>query len=160
MLAAIARPTAVEAAIEKPDVAFNAGQRMIAATVIVSLPLGATEPIFEAPLIAIPGPGQGSDLWTVIWTLVPGPGIISATFNKEHGITFSMEEPFPPNLRIKESFQVPDHPDQWQTTFQNNVISAHSLRYFIHVELVRATDRQRLFFRHDPTIVVTQDPIG
>lgn len=158
MLATIARPTAVEATTEEPTVTYNAVQRQIAATVIASFLLGEVEPTFdfEAPLIAIPGPGKGSDIWTVTWTLEPGPGVVSAIFDKENGISIPQ---VPSRLRIRESFRVPDQPSQWQVTFQNNVISANSFNYVIKGDVKGADDRW-LPFSHDPTIVVTQDPIG
>jgi hypothetical protein len=160
MLATIARPTAVAAAIEEPTVTFNAIQRQSTATVIVFLPPGQEKVFFEDPLIAIPGPSQQSDLWTVIWTLVPGPGITSVFFSTDKaGIEIPQEE-LPPRLQIMESSPVLGEPSQWQVTFRNNVISANSFNYAINAEAIPDDARQLKPIRHDPTIVVTQDPIG
>ena len=176
MAATIARPNSVQPATDGPStdgpsITYDVVGKKIWAMVIVSHAEGAENAAVAAPVIALPGPF--GEKWAVIWTLKLGPGVAKATFSKEAGIIVpSAQKPsLPLGISILDSQRLPDTV-RWQVTFKNEVLAVSQLNCDIAVEWFpptassRAGDSPlprvapRVVVVHDPTIVVTQDPIG
>lgn len=145
--------TTVQETTAEPTVTYDSVSKMIWAGVIVN----ATN--IAPPVVAIPGP-VGAE-WTVIWTLVPGTGIASAVFLPEAtGITLSPSAIEPPPLVVLESLPVPNEPNQWLVRFRNDAQGSSSFEYHITYQPTLSGDLQpQARVTHDPTIVVTTEPI-
>jgi len=135
-----------------PTVTYDTERMIITLSVIVTLAEGAKEVTITAAPVTIP-----KDAWTLIWDLVVDtPGLV-ANF-ADHGIV--LLPPLPPKVTVVEGPSSVS-PSRWTATFQNEVLNTNAFSYDIAVDwshgatevLVRTTV-------HDPTIVVTKDPIG
>ena len=170
MIATIARPTTVQAAIDEPatdapSVTYDLVNRKAWARVIVTHAEGAANAEIAAPPISAPKHG----VWIVAWTLVPGPGVHSATFRNqpnEKGITVPATLntlAVPPGVNAVESKPVTDEPTKWRVTFKNEVSGVNWFSYGIavdwHSQQPLPGVAPRTLTVHDPTIVVATDPI-
>jgi len=164
--AARIQPAAILETTLEPSVTYDAKNQQIHATVIVSLPQGAGDLVYQTPLIGVPGPGDLGNAWTVFWKVLPGEGLTSVTFEAGDGIVVPASgTSLPPNVHASDS-QMGSSLDEWQITIANTVTGTNSFNYDItcvgipsgpsaEVGLKRFTTTT-----HDPTIVVTKDPIG
>jgi hypothetical protein len=97
----------------------------------------------------------------VVWKLVPRGDLSSADFDTD-GIVFpSTTPPMPPNVSSSNSALVEGAQDQWTVTIENWVTDVNSFHYDISVQApIPGSPKPFLKTVHDPTIVVTLDPIG
>jgi hypothetical protein len=148
-----------------PTVTYDAGNQTIAATVIVSLPSGAEDLVYDTPLIGIPGPGELGPRWTVFWNLQLGDGLSSVSFPESDGIVVpATGTTLPPHVTVTpSSSHMGSSSTQWQVTIENTVTGANSFNYDITAIGIPVQVSTLASFKtttHDPTIVVTKDPIG
>jgi len=146
-----------------PTVTYDSTNQTIAATVIVSLPSGAEDLVYDTPLIGIPGPGELGPRWTVFWNLQLGDGLSSVSFPASDGIVVpATGTTLPPHVTPSGS-QMGASSTQWQVTIENTVTGANSFNYDITAvgtPVQVSTLASFTTTTHDPTIVVTKDPIG
>ena len=93
--------------------------------------------------------------WLVVWTLIAGAGVDSVAFNESHGICIQTVDKVIP---MSQGLVDPSSPTQWKTLILNNVTETVLVKYSIIGTASVGSDRHDVIF-HDPTIVVTQDPI-
>jgi hypothetical protein len=146
-----------------PTVTYDHLGKLITATVIVRLDTITDELVVQAPLVAIPKGGE-SLRWTVLWTIQPDATLQSASFYSAiEGVEIQGQN-IPPGVILLMSgpgqSQDPLFPDQWQVTIENDVAGPNSFRYTLSVTGTPIGTAQPRFKKHDPTIVVTPDPIG
>ncbi|HEY0514052.1 MAG TPA: hypothetical protein VGH73_19245 [Thermoanaerobaculia bacterium] len=125
------------------------------------------DPIFEAPMIAIPGSISSSAGCDVIWTLVDGINAFTnldfSNTTEQQGIVIpSAKHPqIPDGVGILASSVDPstDPPasNQWRVRIQNQVSEIGSFAYTIAI--LYDLGNGPLSAGHDPTIVVTPEPI-
>jgi hypothetical protein len=141
-----------------PTATYDAVNKQISATVIVSYPsLESENATFDTPMIAIPS-SVGEEVWTVTWTLVCGANVQLATFKPEKGID-TPENP-PIGIADLQSRPVPEQADQWQVSLGNHVEdAANAFKYYINADVKKAGESSSKPFHHDPTIAVVTDPI-
>lgn len=161
MLANVDQLAPRPATAELPTVSYDADRKEIRVTLICSMTEDngcKTQP----PMIALPG----VDVWTVIWTLVPGPGVTSATFAEVRGIDCPWPQGthLPEKVDIQFSEREPEPATsqwKWEVLFTTSKdLDAAVFHYGINAYFNRANgSRGRILVQHDPTIVVTKDPI-
>lgn len=137
-----------------PTVTYDPVNRKICATVMASW--DAIEGfIVQAPIIAIP---KGGELfhWTVLWTLQSDGTLDSLSFE---GIEVPMGgTTMPAGVGLLTSGQGPDS-NQWQIAIDNRAESASPFNYTLSLTGTPAGTTQPRVKKHDPTIVVTLDPM-
>jgi hypothetical protein len=134
-----------------PKVIYDPVNMTITATVIVSLPPGAGDITITTAPITIP-----KDTWTLFWDLVVDTPEINAWF-ADPGIIFL--PPLPPKVTVIE--QPSGGPVRWTAVLKNEVVGVNAFNYDIAVAW--STNVSEVLAHttvHDPTIVVTKDPIG
>ncbi len=174
MLAAMEKPMAAKRTAVTPacgllpTVTYDYANQRITATVIVGWDAATKELVVHAPLIAIPKGGKPSP-WTLLWKVLPDPTTVSkASFRSA---TEGVEIPedyngpnLPPKVTISRLEPVPSPdaqpPKHWTATIANTVRSSNSFHYILSVKGTPLGTTQAMFKRHDPTIVVTPDPMG
>jgi hypothetical protein len=161
MLATLERPTTQQLDTTlAPSVIYDSVNHKIHATVIVSQS-SPNNLKFDAPIIGIPGSGSPelTATWDVIWTVVPGSGLDSVNFYGQ-GILIPADGSDLPAGVIKPipTAPVPDRPDQWTATITHHVGDVNSFGYTMFVQGNGGGKTISDF--HDPTIVVTLDPMG
>ncbi len=174
MLETVSQPSTMqlfcaEPPISVPTATYDVGSHTIQAFAIVTHRAGEAHPRFHPPLIAIPGPNPEVDGDTVEWIvnfiLVPGDGVVSAAFldsSENKGITVpsSLKPVKPGRVEVLASSPVFTDEAQWIVKIQNGVVSPNSLNYDVSLSVATADGGELTLIQHDPTIVVTQDPIG
>ncbi len=148
--------------ITEPTVTYDAKNQVVSATVIVSLPPDLTDLVYAAPLIGVPGPGELGPTWTVLWNLIAGEGLSSVFFPSSDGIVLpSPGTSLPPNVQNLES-HLGSVDTQWIVVLRNTVTDVNMLNYDITATgaSFAITPLSFTTTTHDPTIVVTKDPIG
>lgn len=134
-----------------PKVIYDPVNMTITATVIVSLPPGAGDITITTAPITIP-----KDTWTLFWDLVVDtPGIV-AQF-ADPGIIFL--PPLPPKVTVVK--EPSGDATRWTAELRNEVLGVNAFNYDIAVSWspINAAVVATVTV-HDPTIVVTKDPIG
>jgi hypothetical protein len=146
----LSQPVPLTAATD-PIVIYDPVNKTITATVVVSLPPGAEDITIETAPIAVP---QGT--WTLYWDrVVDTPGLF-AVFNEKKGIVFL--PPLPPKVTVLE--EPSGTAVRWTARLSNEVITVNEFSYDIGIDwAVSVTDVIARTTVHDPTIVVTKDPI-
>jgi hypothetical protein len=133
-----------------PTVTYDKELREIVATVIVSASVAGL--IVQAPVIAIPGSGDGTALtWNVFWNVQPDNSLRAAGLE-------SIPTPEVPSGNGIVLSNVGPTPKGWEITFENQAIASSVLRYSMHL-IGTTLDGHPVRTFHDPTIVITQDPI-
>lgn len=132
-----------------PGVTYDEERAVIVATVFASLPPSAQEPLITAPVIAIPRTPSDAQHWTLFWVLMHDQTIDSASFG-DNGIAFSGSMAV--GVTMTDPVQV--SPTQWSVEIVNQAKLLSAFSYTIEVT---ATGRT---ITHDPTIVVTPEPMG
>jgi hypothetical protein len=143
-----------------PTVTYDHQDKLITATVIVAWDAVEGDLVVHAPLIAIPKGGE-SLLWKVLWEVLPDATTLqSAGFDSTSaGVEIpaqNTEMPLGVSLRTLGPGLTPD---QFQATIENGVASDSSLSYTLFLQGTRIGEIQPSFKKHDPTIVVTLDPM-
>ncbi len=124
---------------------------------------------FDVPTITLPGSGSDSipSYCTVIWTLEAGENVTSVSFTGQ-GMELPAvgHPPLPAGVSILESQGVDGAPNQWKTCFKNRIHGPNEpFAYTISINAAFNPGPSANFslgpgpFSHDPTIVVTLDPI-
>ena len=137
-----------------PMVVHNKPGLVITANVIVSLNPDGQDITVEAAPMALP---QGS--WKVRWELmvVPSPGF-RAWFH-QHGIVIDAAD-LPANVTLDASASE-DTKEHCVRLIGNSVKGANQFSYLIVVGWSKAGNSDSMIKKiHDPTIAVTQDPVG
>lgn len=145
-----------------PTVTYDLKEKLITATVIVSWDSVLGDLVVQAPIISIPGPGTTGEpsIWTVLWEAKPDPATLSSASFDSQGIlipALNTSMPFGVSLL---SLEPVSSPDGIEVTLENDVTSDGSLNYTVSVTGTRIGEGQPRYKQHDPTIVVTQEPIG
>ena len=152
-------PLVTDTKTELPTVSYDAKNREIKVTLICSARIGGYK--IHCPMIALPGP-VGSE-WTVIWTLVADSGVSSATFNEGWIIApWAFGEPLPDGVQRLDSGPVPEKESQWRMVFKNEITGSGLgvFHYDVKAELTdQSNGKSQAVYDHDPTIVVSKDPI-
>jgi hypothetical protein len=146
--------------ITLPTVTYDPAKSLITAYLIVSACTSDSSGLcVQAPLIAIPGSGISgtASSWSVLWIVVPDASLSSASFDSK-----KVQVPLsgaPTGVGV--TIPIPDlNPDQWQVAIQNSVPSAASIQYRVFVTGYVSDPKSMLATHHDPTIVVTMEPMG
>ena len=132
-----------------PSVSYNRNAKEIRINLICTIENGQKK-IYSPPSL-IPQTND-SFSWTVIWTLVPGEGVNSATFRNLH-----LGDNLPAGCEAMVA-QVSKEDCEWKVWCKNNVMDFCSCGYNIEATFVPKKGR-RVKVKHDPTIVVSKDPI-
>jgi hypothetical protein len=144
---------------QSPSVSFDVSQKTIAANVIVSKP--ATDLIFDAPIFGVPGSGSSGVpvTWTVTWTVVAGDGLDSVSFTSPGIVIPATGSSLPDGVSGPvDTNSVADNPAQWQAAITQAVTDVNAFNYTLIVEA--DSEGTKVPGSHDPTIVVTLDPMG
>jgi hypothetical protein len=144
-----------------PSVTYDVSQKKISVTVIVSKPSGSTDLTFDAPIFGVPGSGSSgvSATWTVTWTVVPGDGLDSVSFNSPGIVIPAAGSSLPDRVSDPvDTEAVPESSDQWQATIVQQVTDVNAFSYTLSV--TGDIGGTLILDSHDPTIVVTLDPMG
>lgn len=142
-----------------PTVTYDPVNRKICATVMASW--NAIDGfIVQAPIIAIP---KGGELfhWTVLWTIQSDGTLDSLSFSSPfEGIEVpTRDTTMPAGVGLLTSGQGPGS-NQWQIAIDNRADSASPFNYTISLTGTPAAGTaQPQVKKHDPTIVVTLDPM-
>ncbi len=141
-----------------PSVIYDPVHQVITATVIVGFDATTSNLVVHAPPIAIPK-GVESSSWTVLWNVVPDATLQSASFlSTSEGVEIPGQN-LPPEVTLT-TLGEGQSLDQWQATFVNAVTGPNSFNYILLVKGTPLGSTLAMFKRHDPTIVVTPDPMG
>ncbi|HEX3128177.1 MAG TPA: hypothetical protein VH394_12680 [Thermoanaerobaculia bacterium] len=148
----------------EPTAIFDREGRLITAEVIVSWDSIEDKLIVQAPIIDIPGPGTEDEPspWTVLWKLMPDCSTIQlATFNSSsQGVIIpGPTSVLPLGVSLLES-EPGETPDQWRVLIENKARSLSSFNYDLAITGTLISADIKHHRDHDPTIVVTPDPIG
>jgi hypothetical protein len=151
-----------------PQVVYHYDSGLIEATVIVSLVLPPSPPPLSdpellglkvyAPVIAVPAK-DASVQWTIVWELVGDKGVKDVQFCGS-GIDHDPAD-LPHRVRHFKAKCVESCPDKWQAEIRHDVEELNYFPYMITFEVI--PERGNPFnyqYKHDPTIVVCQDPVG
>lgn len=115
----------------------------------------------QAPMIAVPQSAPASPPWTVLWKAVPGSGLSSAFFDVGKG---KAQVPAPDNKPPSVTIDLPTTElasNQFAVTIRNLNQTAASFTYLVHVcGQPNGPTKSLLTRKHDPTIVVTMEPMG
>jgi hypothetical protein len=150
MQATLSQPATLTAATE-PTVTYDPVRMTITATVIVSLEPDRSEITITAAPITIP-----KDTWTLFWDLVVDTPGLTAEFAKP-GIVFL--PPLPPKVKILK--EPGGDALRWTAEIGNEVVNVNTFSYDIAVSWsLSNAEVTGTITVHDPTIVVTKDPIG
>ena len=146
-----------------PTVTYDPVNQVITATVIVGFDTTTSSLVVHAPLIAVPK-GVESSSWTALWNVAPDATLQSASFRStSEGVEIPGQN-LPPEVTLLALGPVPSpspqSPDQWQATFGNAVTGPNSFNYILSVKGTPLGSTLAMCKRHDPTIVVTPDPMG
>lgn len=143
---------------------------IIRAPVFVLPPIaGDNKLIFLAPPITIPGTGSPSipANCVVIWELEYDPQVFASLGFQSNGVAPPQIDCLPEGLTIRESelLYAEGLPTRWRMEVVNGVSGLQSFKYFLNVEgilnnLIQSQTPIPVTGHHDPTIVVTQEPIG
>lgn len=140
-----------------PTVTYNLEEKLITATVIISLNSVTGVPENLVPILAIP---KSSDPWTVLWTIQYDPAVFQAASFQSASQGVQVEA-MPAGVRLLMSGPVPSpdpaSPDQWKITIENEATTKTLLSYKLFTKHTRGNQTTSMF--HDPTIVVTLDPM-
>jgi hypothetical protein len=142
----------------------------IEAPVIVSLATDGTVS-FEVPTITLPGSGSTSmpSYCNVIWTLMDGGAAFTSLSFTGQGMEIPAvtHPPLPVGVSILESEGLEGTPSKWKTCFKNRIQETDEC-VFSYTISIQATPKPSANFNprsgpvlvsHDPTIVVTMEPI-
>ncbi len=149
MQATLTQP-ATTTAVES-TVTYDTENMTITATVVVTLAPEASDITITTAPITIP-----KDTWTLFWDLVVDTPGLSAEFANP-GIVFL--PPLPPKVTV---IQEPSGTaTRWTAVLKNEVVGVNSFNYDIGIDwsFGEFAVIEHLTV-HDPTIVVTKDPIG
>ncbi len=138
---------------QEPTVTYDPANHTITSTVIVAVPPSESGITVTTAPLAIP---HGS--WTLFWDLmVATTPELHAEFG-DPGITFPLES-LPPNITVES--QPSGDATQVSAKIRNHVTTTNSFNYDVNVSWsLGESDVVVKHTVHDPTIVVTQDPIG
>jgi hypothetical protein len=119
--------------------------------VLVIVSLSDSELSFQAPPINIPGPGQGRSpwAWTLVWTFMADDSL------REPLNFIGVDIPHLPGEITSEPVKLGPGPNQLQKTISINAMLPRTT--FKYNVLASIGTQPRVM--HDPTIVVTPDPI-
>jgi hypothetical protein len=160
--ATMERTTTEPACGEYPSVTYDQASSRITATLVVSLPAGSEEPSVEAPMIALPATKVGASPWMLVWRLHPDPAsVVSAHFEPTKGVQLpgaGCSTPLGVEVGLSERGPQEDH---WHVAIENHASSTSEFKYDVSVcaHPIFATIGPIQVTVHDPTIVVTPDPI-
>jgi hypothetical protein len=142
----------IEETVSDPTVTYDTERMTITLSVIVSLAEGAKDVTIMAAPVTIP-----KDTWTLIWNLVVDtPGLVADFANP--GIV--LLPPLPPKVTVVAGPSAVSS-TRWTATFKNEVLTTNTFSYDIAIDWsYGATKVLGQTTIHDPTIVVTKDPIG
>jgi hypothetical protein len=134
------------------------GGSIIQATLTVSFS-PATGIAVQASDITLGGTGviPNNATWLVVWTVEPGSGVDSVSFNETDGISIQIQPG--DGVTILSQSPVGDPPQtQWKAEISNQVTQSVILGYFVHGTAIAGSDHHEVIV-HDPTIAVVKDPI-
>jgi len=161
-------PTLTESTTADPvtvqDPVFDLANKEITAEVLVSLidaPPGLS--IQVSPGIFIPGSGAPDkpSIWTMIWNVKCDATLESASFeNRSQGI--AIPGGLPPGIAILTSGPsvLGSLPGQWTITFENSLTTQPPQTFNYDILIQAQSNGTKQLRKHDPTIVVTKDPMG
>jgi hypothetical protein len=151
--------TLSQVAAPEPTVTYEKAT-IIEATVVVYPPAPVdSKPIFEAPLIAIPGSGSPSipAHSVLIWTLVDGSNAFKTLEFSNPGFKGGQ---LPPGVTLWGPGVLDVAPKQRLVLVENQVSEPRQFDYTIEINYSYSSSPQELLqTSHDPTIVVTTEPI-
>jgi hypothetical protein len=145
-----------------PAVTYDQEHFQITAYLIVSACTSDPDGLsVQAPMIAVPQSAPDSPPWTVLWKVVPGSGLISASFDPDLGKAQIPDPDSKPNS-VTIDLLITSDPNQFAIKLLNLDTTAASFKYLVHV-CGTASDSNNITHlkkTHDPTIVVTMEPMG
>jgi hypothetical protein len=151
----------VEQGIADPTVIYDSKAMTITSSVIVTLAEGAKDVTIMAAPVTVP-----RDTWTLIWNLVVDTPGLTAVFA---GPGIILLPPLPPKVAVVE-WPSAVTPTRSTATLGNAVLGTNAFNYDIAVDWSFSVSPSMGTFPlepltvqttvHDPTIVVTKDPIG
>lgn len=152
-----------------PAVTYEPLSKLISATIVVAYDSVEDTLVVQAPIIALPKGGD-SVIWTLTWTVLHDDTLQSASFTSaSQGIEIPAQNTvMPPGFSVLTSEPLPTEdpqpPNQWQVRFFNGAASATAFSYTIYATGATGSANgpspaKQLSTQHDPTIVVTLDPM-
>ena len=146
-----------------PSVTYNllSEPKSINVTVIVSRSSDPDHPLhFDAPAFCVPGSGSPdiAVTWNVIWTVLPGSGLDSVKFIDVGLQTPALDSHLPDGVNPISPLPVEGNEDMMQALINHTVLSVNSFNYRMFVKGQQGDTIMP--DSHDPTIVVTLDPMG
>jgi hypothetical protein len=152
------QPTTIDP-LEVLNPTDSIGGWIIQATLTVSFSLDTGISV-QSSDITLGGTGviPNNATWLVVWTIKPGNGVDSVSFNETDGISIQVQ---PRDcVTILSQSPVGDPPQtQWKAMILNQVTQSVCLSYFIHGTAIVGSDHHEVIV-HDPTIAVVPDPMG
>jgi hypothetical protein len=133
-----------------PTITHDAPNQIVTVYVVVTLnPDGQDITIAAAPVALLQGP------WSVRWNLIVATPGLHAQFG-DPGILIDAAG-LPPRVSVGTILSQPDH---CAAQVSNAAQSSNQFNYWISVTWMWGNSETMVKTVHDPTIAVTQDPVG
>ena len=152
MPATIEQAMSIPTTAMMPTITHDAPNQVVTVYVVVTLnPDGQDITIAAAPVALLQGP------WTLRWNLVVATPGLPAKFADPGILVDKSPLNMPPKVSVGS---ILSQPDRCTAQVSNGAQSSNQFNYSISVSWQKGNSELMVKTIHDPTIAVTQDPVG